>query len=355
MGEEIHAPSFSRELPLLSKDMYFSQQEFMPSTNNEKHQCRVLEGMELLFVYDLGSTTFLGLTIESIAPMPVGRVAADYPRPKDDPRAGENERKRQRCSQAPLDGLSLDKAFPRLCTTLLATGVRLDIGKGNGCDGSPWLTIWGGGGEYPGYQSSVLVEDVFPDMDELWHTLERGIAKQTGPGFPEHRVLKKIQRPNGEIYEECNDDGPDRTRISVHCQAYCSTTPTSEYRPEMTKCPFSSGSHEYGLPKGDIVIESWSTWCFNFALPRDWRSAPDLPNCSFVKCFPKCALWLTHPSKIAFWMSCERGVLSAMKGKFKFGVGPNVVHKTLKHNSVHAMFADMESQIELSKSWKFKG
>ena len=30
----------------------------------------------------------------------------------------------------------------------------------------------------------------------------------------------------------------------------------------------------------------------------------------------------------------------------------NVVHKTLKHDSLHAMFADMEMQIVLPKAWK---
>jgi hypothetical protein len=277
---------------------------------------------------------------------------ANYPRPKDDPRAAQNERKRQLCSQAPLEGLSLDAAFPRLCRTLLDSGVRMDIGTGNGPDPCQWLTIWGGGGECPAYQSSVLVPKVFPDMDELWHTLERGIAEQTAPGFPEHNIVMKIQRPNGEIYEKTRGGGIGRTRFSIHCRAYPSTTPVSEYGPEMIK---SYRPDDYGLPQGDKVIESWASWCFNFALPRNWRSGPDVPNCSFVKCFPKCALWLTHPSKTALWMSCERGVLSAMKGKFKLREGPNVVHKTLKHSSVHAMFADMESQIELPKSWKFRG
>ena len=75
---------------------------------------------------------------------------------------------------------------------------------------------------------------------------------------------------------------------------------------------------------------------------------------SFNKQFPKCNAWLTYSSSIAYYMTLEFGILKAMKGKINPKKGENVVHETLKHDSLHALFADMESQLVLPKSWKLK-
>jgi hypothetical protein len=75
---------------------------------------------------------------------------------------------------------------------------------------------------------------------------------------------------------------------------------------------------------------------------------------SFNKQFPKCNAWLTYSSSISYYMTLEFGILKAMKGKFNPRKGENVLYQTLKHDSLHAVFADMESQLVLPKSWKLK-
>ena len=78
------------------------------------------------------------------------------------------------------------------------------------------------------------------------------------------------------------------------------------------------------------------------------------PNFSFAKQFPQCTAWLTHPCGTSHWMFLERGVLHAVKGKHNPTTGEKVVHRTLKHTSLHAMFTDMEDQLVLPKAWKIK-
>ena len=98
------------------------------------------------------------------------------------------------------------------------------------------------------------------------------------------------------------------------------------------------------------VVGRWKRWAFNFALQPGSLEASKA-EFSFTRQFPKCSKWLTHPSKISYWMFMENGVLNAVKGKSS-KKGDNVVHQTLKHTTLHEMFADMECQIVLPKSWK---
>ncbi len=92
---------------------------------------------------------------------------------------------------------------------------------------------------------------------------------------------------------------------------------------------------------------------FNYALPSNWRSDPNLNvNFSFVKQFPKCAKWLTHSTSIYYWMKLEHGVLSAIKGRSQMKKEDKVVFQTMKHDTLHALFVDMESQLVIPKGWK---
>jgi hypothetical protein len=146
--------------------------------------------------------------------------------------------------------------------------------------------------------------------------------------------------------EERNSDS------SVILQAYPTNLPSSEYKPEMMK---DLMWEEWGSTiKVDPTVASWSRWAFNFSLPVDWRTDPRNTAFSFTAQFPKCALWLTHPTSSAHWLSLERGVLCAIKGKNNPQGANNVVHKTLKHDTLHAVFADMEEQLILPVSWNYK-
>jgi hypothetical protein len=53
-------------------------------------------------------------------------------------------------------------------------------------------------------------------------------------------------------------------------------------------------------------------------------------------------------------MKMEGGALSAVTGRNHPKKPDNVVHRTLKHTTLHAMFQDMEEQLVLPKSWKKK-
>ena len=68
--------------------------------------------------------------------------------------------------------------------------------------------------------------------------------------------------------------------------------------------------------------------------------------------FPKCSKWLTHPAGICHRMELAAGVLRAFKGKSKAGGDSKAAYTTVKHSSLHDLFADMETQIVLPKSWK---
>lgn len=129
--------------------------------------------------------------------------------------------------------------------------------------------------------------------------------------------------------------------------------PTSAYPKEMMKS-FATPSHCPRTDGDEVPVRAWTRYCFNFALAEDWKSQPDTPNFSFTAQFPKVTAWLTHPCSTSYWLSLERGVLSAIKGKNNPRAAPNVVFKTLKHATLHAMFTEMEELLVLPKSWKIK-
>jgi hypothetical protein len=79
----------------------------------------------------------------------------------------------------------------------------------------------------------------------------------------------------------------------------------------------------------DKCLHSWSTYCFNFAWPADWRTA-DPTNFSFTRQFPNCAKWIARASSF-HWMRLEGGVLCAIIGRASMKKEDNIVHQTMKH------------------------
>lgn len=193
---------------------------------------------------------------------------------------------------------------------------------------------------------------LFTDIDEALMCVEKGIERQVSEDRPILTRTIERQRATGEIYRE----EEETSNFSVVLQAYPTSVLPSQYKPEM-EMDMPTFNREYTFPgqvPKDPKVRSWSRYAFNFALPVAWREDLNNTGFSFAKQFPECALWLTYPAKSCHWMSLERGVLCAIKGKNHCQGANNVVHKTLKHDTLHALIADMEEQIVLPVSWKYK-
>jgi hypothetical protein len=110
------------------------------------------------------------------------------------------------------------------------------------------------------------------------------------------------------------------------------------------------GGYGFDDTKKITFLSRESTWGFSNVLEAGWEYRKQ--NFSFVRHFPKCSQWLTRPNKSGHWMSLEHGVLSAGKGKVTRKKSPTLQYKTLKHDSLHKLFTDMELHIVIPKSWK---
>ena len=325
---------------------------------------KIKEGSDLRFKYDEGTPTHLMATIESITPLPDGKTVANYPAKKVDPMEHLVGEKRKRLAEIPVLTITMDEAYPSLrFRLLLEHGVRLEIG--NGSDPMPskiaecvWARIWGGDAQ-AAYDRSLECFHAFDDMDEAWLCFDRAIQKQTSPDFPAMtRVKEYKRRTTGEVYRQSDDCCLD---LGVVANVLPAAVPKQLYKKEMER---DLPTYNTGLPNADEdpLQRAWSRYCFNFALDGDWQNQQEeedeqraaAPNFSFIKQFPKCTAWLTHPCGTSHWMFLERGVLHAVKGKHNPKTGENVVHRTLKHTSLHALFTDMEDQLVLPKAWKIK-
>jgi hypothetical protein len=60
---------------------------------------------------------------------------------------------------------------------------------------------------------------------------------------------------------------------------------------------------------------------------------------------------LTHEQGNAHWLSWRKGVLTAYKTKNGMRKVLTPHCQTMKHDSVHAAFAELESKLQLPKSW----
>jgi hypothetical protein len=97
-------------IPLVSKEMAF--RESFPSLfgANEPQlptPYRLQEGTELIFSYDLGTTTQLAVTIERIQIIPEGKKTADYPIVKTDIDEAVVGDKRKRIEELPILTISM--------------------------------------------------------------------------------------------------------------------------------------------------------------------------------------------------------------------------------------------------------
>lgn len=170
----------------------------------------------------------------------------------------------------------------------------------------------------------------------------QGIKKQVGPDGPKLINRKISRKENGELEEkEVVHD------FNIHVRPYPRATPPEAFLKE-TYADLSM--HGFDTSARAKTLSSESTWAFNFVLEQGWEHRKQ--NFSFVRHFPKCSQWLTRPTKSSHWFNLEHGVLSAGKGKVTRKKSPDVQYKTLKHDSLHNLFTDMEMHLSIPKSWK---
>ena len=360
-NEYSHGTCLDANVPILSKTMQLGDQfafAHLADMRSGPNGFILGEGDELFFSYDEGSPTYMITRIERIdvlSPLP---CKEDYPRPvsgygiEDD----ISRAKRARLSAIPVLTVEMDEAYPDMCKRLFQRGVAMSIGLGSGGRKGQWATIWGGG-KNPAYQSSLECLCAFENMDEAFLTFDKGIQAQMAVGHPCMKQLKIYKDlTTGMETSECSFCWSD---TEIHVRPYPHSVPPSMFADEYFNVPAFESCFGSTSPKeGDVadqnkkLLKKRDRWAFNFRLSeQDMATLQDPSRFSFVKQFPKCSMWLSHPSKTAHWMSFEMGVLEAVKGQSSMGKPKNVVHQTSKYTSLHAAFADMEDMIVLPKSW----
>jgi len=344
-------------VPILSDAMHAANPfEMFRDRSGSKVLHRITENMDLLFRYDEGSPTHLMTTIESIAPMPEGKNVNQYPAKKTDPNEHLVGAKRKRIEETPALTIPMDEAYPFLRDRLLHEH-RVSLEMGRGSDPIPdklqdayWARIWGGD---PRCSCDRSLESRLPfeNLNEAFFCFDRAIQMQVSPDFPACTgVTEYKNRLTGAV---CRRDRNSCLDLSVTANVLPAAAPKSAYAEEMEKSMMTP-VHRPATDGDDVPQRSWMRYCFNFALQEDWRSRADLPDFSFTKQFPKVTAWLTRPGTTSHWLSIERGVMCAVKGKNNPRAAHNVVHKTLKHTSLQAMFTEMEELLVLAKSGKCK-
>jgi len=354
-NEESPFMALDTSLPILSEEM--QAVDLFTEGDVDDFGCtftpfRITEGSELRFKYGEDIPTYLMATVESITPLPQGRSVDQYPANKADEFEYVDEERRKRIAEMPVLTISMDEAYPHLRDRLLhERGVRLEMGTGSdpipiNLEDCCWARIWSGD---PNSVCDRSLESPrpFQDTDEAFLCFDRAIQKQTSPGFPCSMMIKEYQsRATGDVYRVQCDYREDESLTATVLPSHVARTANHcEMEPVVNEpCPERDGR--------DILLRSWSRYCFNFSLSEDWKTRPDTPNFSFAKQFPKVAIWLTRAWTPCRWLYLERGVLYAVRGKNSPRAAPYVVHKTLPHTSLHAMFAEMEDM--MPRSWKRK-
>ena len=205
----------------------------------------------------------------------------------------------------------------------------------------------------PAYTTSILLHAPFEDLDEFFQCLDAGIVKQMEAGHPGFdKKLRYRDSATGEITDEVEKD---KHHSTVHLCAYPFDFPVGDRESEWEKSlqfgRSSSSSTATAAAAGGarVKVMEFDRWGFNFALEPDWRERAG-HNFSFKDLFPKCTAWLTRQGGGYHWMKIERKMLFAYKVKSS----RNSQHcfQTIKHKSLHLMFAEMEEIIELPASWK---
>jgi hypothetical protein len=367
----LYASEMDVEKPLLSKSMTASKQNLDSNEGDddeeddeydedEDNTYPLREGSEFIFFYDEGSPTRLIVTVDRILnSIPTDHRPEDYPVLRNTVNEEEQAAKRQRIATAPVLTIKMDQAYPYLSHRIFKDrGISFFLGRG--CEppiGSPedkaFFVVYGGP-PLSAYQRSVECYYPFTDLEEFFRCADRSIKKQISPGFPALIQEKTMHNTRtNEIYTTREIVGGSNP-LKIVARLYPSYVSPSDYRHTMSRdFGFSTMRDAEERRTGIKCEESWSKWCFNFALSRDWRTI-DPVNFSFVRQFPKCAKWLSHSSSIYYWMKMERGVLYAMKGRSQMKKQDNVVFQTMKHDNLHDMFVDMENRMVLPKSWKVK-
>ena len=314
----------------------------------------LVQGESLLFRYDEGCPTELVFTVDSIAVLPPNSNEEDYPKVHGVEKVPEHA---PPALAAAVPDSSFDRAFPLVANLLLTCG-HLEVGHGSSVFGKAkngeedWLHCWGGGGEYPSYTSSIEGKVPFDDADEFWCCLEKGIGVQTGPNFPCAITKKTYRAADGSTQTKEVQD----THSSVHLRPFPASFPAANFPSEYHDDGFIGMGHDTGFGglRDDLggmkLVKMRSRWAFNFQLAPDWRRN-DPPAFSFKAAFPKCARWLTHEQGNAHWLSWRKGVLTAYKTKNGMRKVLTPHCQTMKHDSVHAAFAELESKLQLPKSW----
>lgn len=362
--EELEEMMFSASTPLLSPQFGLFNQLDHYSSGARKIGTRfpITEGLEMLFTYDLGSTTVLAATVDSIAPIPEDIPESAFPRIYLSESAQEIERRRAAFeTQAPLT-IRMDEAYPRLRERIFGQDkISFSYGKGsspygNRCNSGNWGYCWGGGCN-PAFTGSIQLNKRFDDMDEFWECLNQGIAKQEDPGHPYKQVMVTLRNEKTEEVFRTEED-PDLFKdFEVHLHAYPCSTPPSTYAAEFTVDPdiFYMGefrekdaSRDPNLKK----IRSESRWGFSFALSPDWR-ANKTHSFSFTKQFPKCSKWTSYDPNKNHWFRIAGNRLYAYK-RVNGREEPDPAFSTSTYSSLHAMFTEMESNIVLPAAWSKK-
>ena len=355
--ENGYGKAFNNRVPILSSTQMGVKEQYQldPDEDFSSDRCYLSEGSEMIFFYDEGSPTRIFVSISSVTQMPAEMEVQQYPRKNVSEAArAEASRKRSLIEAFPkLGSITMDEAYPFLRKRLLKERVKFDIGQGSCCFTDTWAHMWGGG-VMPAYTSSLECLVPFKDLDEAFYSFDQGIKKQVSPGYPAYEEIEEVEKADGRIVKQKKQRPSDDLDFGVIVRPYPSSVNPSEYKSEYHKdSMFGCGDMDSWNSKVDPdrkVVGRWKRWAFNFALQPGSLEASKA-EFSFTRQFPKCSKWLTHPSKISYWMFMENGVLNAVKGKSS-KKGDNVVHQTLKHTTLHEMFADMECQIVLPKSWK---
>ena len=358
LGEPLsYGIGFSVTTPILSKNLKFENQfSFNQHDDGDDNVAGpVRAGDELLFCYDEGSPTHIAVTIENVSVVPPTLSRQDYPRAVSGVHVEDatSRAKRARVDALPVLTIRMDDMYPDLHRRLLQEHrVLLRIGRGSEHN-NIWAKIWGGG-DMAAYVSSLECLVPFEYLDEAFLAFDRGIAAQIAPGHPYHlnkcvyedKVTHEVTTVNENVSED----------FTIHVRPYPRSFPVSQYEKEY----MLDEMHHIGFDTGVMrnkdsqkkLLRKYFRWAFNFALSDEDSTLLSDPNAfSFTKQFPKCAMWLSRGAGTAYWMQMESGVLKAIKGKPSPRKPENVVYCSAKHTTLHSMFADIEDQMALPKSW----
>ncbi len=277
--DDEYGPAMDASIPLLSKEMNVKiRQDITESLLAEKKSEPLLvkEGSEFLFFYDEGYPTRLIVTIDRInpeTPLLPGRVVKDYPRKIETETDAVRAAKRQRISEAPVLTITMDEAYPHLRKRLIQErGVLFLFGRG--CEppitaDTAYCVIWGGGGCRAAYKRTVECYREFLNADEFFLSFDRAIQKQVSPGFSSLQQRKLLEDTNTgrRYYAPLSPVGGAEDPLQVIAEVYPTYVPIEDYRQEMIEdmqgfCTFSAQEER---SSGIKTVQSWSTWCFNYA------------------------------------------------------------------------------------------